>query len=299
MLNPDTLERVSIHRIPLFLGIVKNIFRKDGIFMDELRIQNVNVLGDNIVAAQDKDGQIWAGVSFFCKALGMTNKQRDNQVAKVQSDKTLSKGTLKFREGVFDPNNEAVAIRVDFIPLWLAKMQVTGRMEKEHPELADKLLEYQLKAKDILAAAFLPNQNGDSAILRQQIQTIAKGTEELYQMVDTVDGKVDSVREDLETLKNDMPVFIKDAKDIQDALKKKATQALGGYGSAAYKDNSTRGYVFADIQKELRRQFDVKRYDQIRHKDVPAAMKIIAEYKLPLALKNRVDMANAQQSLDV
>ena len=67
--------------------------------MDELTVRNVDVLGDTIVAGQDKKGQIWAGVSFFCKALGMTNKQRDNQVAKVQSDKTLCKGTLKFQEG--------------------------------------------------------------------------------------------------------------------------------------------------------------------------------------------------------
>lgn len=39
--------------------------------------------------------------------------------------------------------------------MWLAKITISKKMEKEHPELADKLLEYQLKAKDILAAAFL------------------------------------------------------------------------------------------------------------------------------------------------
>lgn len=49
-----------------------------------------------------------------------------------------------------------MGIRIDFIPLWLAKIPITERMEKDHPELADKLLQYQLKAKDILAAAFLP-----------------------------------------------------------------------------------------------------------------------------------------------
>lgn len=31
-------------------------------------------------------------------------------------------------------------------------------MKNEHPELAEKLLNYQLKAKDILADAFLPNR---------------------------------------------------------------------------------------------------------------------------------------------
>lgn len=127
--------------------------------MKDLIVKNVDLFGDTIIAAQDKDGNIWAGVSYFCRALGMSNKQRDNQVTKVQSDKSLKKGTLKFREGVFDRDNEAIGIRIDFIPLWLAKIQITDRMEKDHPELSDKLLEYQLKAKDILAAAFLPINN--------------------------------------------------------------------------------------------------------------------------------------------
>lgn len=127
--------------------------------MDNIQVKSVNVLGDTITAVKDKDGSIWAGVSFFCKALGMSNKQRDNQVTKVQTDRTLKRGTLKFQEGVFDPNNVAVGIRIDFIPLWLSKIQITERMEKGHPELADKLLEYQLKAKDILAEAFMPKGN--------------------------------------------------------------------------------------------------------------------------------------------
>lgn len=64
--------------------------------MDSIQVRPVDVLGDTIMATQDEKGYIWAGVSYFCKALGMSNKQRDNQVAKVQSDKTLKKGTLKF-----------------------------------------------------------------------------------------------------------------------------------------------------------------------------------------------------------
>ena len=67
--------------------------------MNDLVVKSVDLFGDSVMAAKDKDGNIWAGVSYFCKALGMSNKQRDNQVTKVQSDKTLKKGTLKFQEG--------------------------------------------------------------------------------------------------------------------------------------------------------------------------------------------------------
>lgn len=260
--------------------------------MDSIQVRPVDVLGDTIMATQDEKGYIWAGVSYFCKALGMSNKQRDNQVAKVQTDKTLKKGTLKFQEGVFDPNNEAVGIRIDYIPLWLAKIPVTERMEQDHPDLADKLLNYQLKAKDILAAAFLPKQSGTPADLRQQIQTIAKGTDELYQRVDTLEERFTK-------FEDEMPVTGADMENIQSAVRKKGMEALGGKGSIAYHDQSTRTCVYADIQCELRRQFDVKKYKEIKHKDTATALRIISSYQLPLALKNRVEMVNAQQRLDV
>ena len=143
-----------------------------GKYMNDLVVKSVDLFGDSVMAAKDKDGNIWAGVSYFCKALGMSNKQRDTQVEKVQTDRTLRRGTRKFPGGVFDPNNEVVSIKIDFIPLWLAKISITDKMEKDHPELADKLLQYQLKAKDILAAAFLPQyaqQPGDMQYTKADI----------------------------------------------------------------------------------------------------------------------------------
>lgn len=129
--------------------------------MNDLIVKNVDLFGDTIIAAQDKDGSIWAGISYFCKALGMSDTQRDAQTEKARKDKTLSKATRKFPGGVFGTVNESYAMRLDFIPLWLAKISITKRMEQEHPDLADKLLRYQLKAKDILAEAFLPINNGE------------------------------------------------------------------------------------------------------------------------------------------
>lgn len=136
--------------------------------MEELTVKNVDVFGDSIMAVKDKDGNIWAGVSYFCRALGMDKKQKDNQVERVQQDDVLKRGAGKFPAGVFDPENEAVALRIDFVPIWLTKIRITPKMKNEHPELAEKLLNYQIKAKDILAAAFLPQHeqkpNGASHI---------------------------------------------------------------------------------------------------------------------------------------
>ena len=73
----------------------------------------------------------------------------------VQTDEVLQRGATKLEAGVFDPNNETVALRIDFVPIWLTKINVNRKTKKENPDLAEKLLNYQLKAKDILADAFL------------------------------------------------------------------------------------------------------------------------------------------------
>ena len=125
--------------------------------MRGLTVKGVDLMGDTVMAAQDREGNIWAGVNYFCNALGMSKGQRDKQVQKVQKDEVLKQGCFRLEAGVFDPANEAIALRIDFIPLWLAKIVITDKTKQENPGLAEKLLQYQLKAKDILADAFLPN----------------------------------------------------------------------------------------------------------------------------------------------
>jgi len=140
--------------------------------MDGLIVKNVDMFGDSVMAAQDKDGVIWAGINFFCRGLGMSKRQRDFQVEKVKTDRALSRGCTLLRAGVLDPANEVYALKLDFVPIWLSKITITKKMEAETPELADKLLQYQLKAKDILAAAFLPSalpQSGSTQHITQDI----------------------------------------------------------------------------------------------------------------------------------
>ncbi len=131
--------------------------------MNDLVVKSVDLFGDSVMAAKDKDGTIWVGVNSFCHGLDMNKKQRDWQVEKIRDDKTLSKGCRLLPAGVFDPMNEVYSLRLDFVPIWLAKISITKKMEQDHPELAEKLLQYQLKAKDILADAFLPKRQGELA----------------------------------------------------------------------------------------------------------------------------------------
>lgn len=268
--------------------------------MNDMVVKSVDLMGDTVMATQDENGNIWAGVSYFCKALGMSNVQKDTQVDKVKTDKTLNKGYRKFPVGVFDQSNETIAIRLDFIPIWLAKIQITKRMEQDHPDLADKLLNYQLKAKDILAAAFLPKQSGESGDLRKQIQVIAQGTDELYQRVDAVTEDVKSVRQEIETLKDDLPLFPSEADEVKNAINRKVVSLLGGKDSNAYRNNSLAKKIFIDCYRTVKHNFgDINTYKALKRGQKEKALQVIEEYKPPVFLAEQIETANAQQRLDV
>ena len=138
--------------------------------MNELAVKQVDLFGDTIIAAQDKDGNIWAGISGFCKGIGLSKSQKDTQVEKIQADRTLRMGCRKFPAGVFDANNEVLALKLDYVPIWLAKINITQSMVESTPDVADKLLKYQLKAKDVLAEAFIKKPKSSAEILLMYAQ---------------------------------------------------------------------------------------------------------------------------------
>lgn len=126
--------------------------------MEELTVKNVNLFGDTVVAAQVHDGTVWAGVRWVCDGLGLTRGQMNNESSKIKDDLVLQKGARNLVLPTNGGNQEVLCLRNDYVPLWIAKITITPSMKKNNPELVDKLVKYQLEAKDVLAAAFLPQE---------------------------------------------------------------------------------------------------------------------------------------------
>ena len=213
--------------------------------MEEMTVKRVDLMGDTIMAAQDKEGTIWAGINFFCRGLGMSKRQRDFQVEKVKADKTLSKGCRLLRAGVLDIANEVYALRLDFVPIWLSKITITKKMEQETPDLADKLLQYQLKAKDILAEAFLSKQESAGDV-QGQIKLLAQGTTELYE-------RMGGLEERFNQFEQSLPLLPNEADEVSNAVKKRVVEVLGGKESAAYKNRGICQRTFMDAYREIGR----------------------------------------------
>lgn len=124
--------------------------------MNKLEVKKVPFMGTELMAARDTDGQIWAGVRWMCDGIGFSEGQRKRQIANIQDDTVLSKGGSNLILPTKGGSQRTLCLKLDYVPLWLAKIAITPRMERETPELAARLEQYQLKAKDVLAAAFLP-----------------------------------------------------------------------------------------------------------------------------------------------
>ncbi len=101
--------------------------------MKDLIVKNVDVFGNVIIAAQDKDGVIWAGVRWFCDGLGLSKDQTKNERKKIQEDVVLSQGVKFYPLGTGNANKDVLCLKLDFVPLWLAKISITPNMKENNP----------------------------------------------------------------------------------------------------------------------------------------------------------------------
>ena len=114
------------------------------------------------------------------------------------------------------------------------------------------------------------------------------------QAIFALDHKQQQLAVEVKELKDGMPLFNVECKEIQAAVKRKGVKILGGKGSQAYKNNSIRCKVYSDIQQQLRREFGVSRYEAIKRSQLPVAHEIVAKYKAPIYLVNEIYLLNQQ-----
>lgn len=112
-----------------------------------------------------------------------------------------------------------------------------------------------------------------------------------------VDGKIEAVNDDLQKFKKSIPLLGVEESRITCAVQKKGVKCLGGKDSAAYQDLSVRGRVYADIYRQLKREFGVNSYKAIQREKCDYAVGIVEGYKLPHVLAEKIKSLNLQVSM--
>ena len=99
--------------------------------MNELEVRKVPFMGTELMAARDNEGQIWAGVRWMCDGIGLTKGQMQNERNRIREDKVLSKGERNLVLPTNGGQQNTLCLKLDYVPLWLAKIAITPRMERE------------------------------------------------------------------------------------------------------------------------------------------------------------------------
>lgn len=114
-----------------------------------------------------------------------------------------------------------------------------------------------------------------------------------------VRGEVQEVKNELKEFQEDLPLIGAEPEELQKVVKRVGTNALGGYGSPAYKDKSISNKVYKNVWKFVKDQFNVNTYKAIKRKHLSKAKEIAESYKAPFYLQEKIDMLNNQSQLNI
>lgn len=92
--------------------------------------------------------------------------------------------------------------------------------------------------------------------------------------------------------KKDIPLLPVECDDVQKAVRQLGTKILGGHGTPAYRDDSLRGRVYADIGREIKHKFGVRSYKAIKRKYLDDVNEIIEKYTCPKDILEDIIAAN-------
>ena len=153
--------------------------------MEKLQVREIQFDGKRITTVLIKE-KVYVSIKSVCDNLGMNENQFKNQRDKINSDDFLKVGRK------FSPLNtgygikETMLLKLDYLPIWLAKINPSRFSD----ELKEKLMLYQLKAKDVLADEFLGKRKKEQPRLIEPVSTIQRNRDlrELHKIKDEVDN---------------------------------------------------------------------------------------------------------------
>ncbi|WP_411735031.1 ORF6C domain-containing protein [Paenibacillus sp. M2] len=238
--------------------------------------------GAELLGVRANDGKVYVGVKWVCQGIGFDKNHSDAQVKKIQTDVVLGQGASNLTLPTNGGRQEALVIELDFLPLWLAKISITPSMQAHQPEVADKLVKYQLKAKDVLAAAFIHNGfNYDD--LSPELKAIF-----------AVDKKMQQLDSRLEHLENHTTIDYAQQRLLRKAGNSKVVGVLGGKKSAAYSDNSIRSSVYSALWNDYQEYFNITSYCNTYTKDLERGLQYVPHWTPPTNLLRRIEEVNGQ-----
>lgn len=263
---------------------------KAKVFDKTLKGEVIKAKNNAVIDLQLKDGQVVTGSKEVADRFG---KEHSDVMKTIKS---LIEGVGKSSDTLFIHTQYQHSQNKQWYPEYLLtrdgfSLLVMGFTGKEALKWKLKYIEAFNKMEQALKE---PRRLTPQEELRLHYQVIEEHAKE----IESVRGEVTEVREEVTDLKDNMPLFNIECKELQALVRSKGVQVLGGYKSTAYNDHSLRGKVYSDIQRQIKREFGISKYEAIKRSQLDIARSIVEEYKAPTVLVTEISNLNNQMRLD-
>lgn len=228
-----------------------NKFMEEEIMKNQIEQKLINFEGGQLLGIKTEDG-IFLGIKKACIDIGFTERQAKYQVEKLNEDIVISKGVRNFVLPSNGGNQETLCLNEDLVTLWLAKISLTPKMQKENSKAVQKLINYQLKASKVLHNAFMATEEQ-----KQEFYSELGLQGEIVEMKEKLDVTINR----LNTLIDNSTINSRQAQKLLFAAKDRVGTILGGAHSLKYRKESR--VYFKNLWNQFCENFGVSTYKDL------------------------------------
>lgn len=146
---------------------------------------------------------------------------------------------------------------------------------------------------------------------RQYFIEVEKAFKEQYRLPQTPEEKlaltmevttrlnkrIGKIEEDLEDIKNKQEIDSTQRYKLKKARNRKAVEVLNGKQSNAYQDKSLTRKVFRALERELKDEFTISRYEDLRRDEFDSAIEFINNWHPSYSLEREISLRNSQMKI--
>lgn len=164
-----------------------------------LQITTFDFYGDELIALKDNaTGEVYTAINTILRNIGFKDSQVRYHRNKWINDLSISQGVHKFSIPSNGGYQISDCITSRLLPFALAKINISVRTKREYPELVKRLLLYQDKCADVLAAVFIDH----TSIQDIQFQEVITVLNRLGKAIDTLHGELQYAISEITNLNN-------------------------------------------------------------------------------------------------
>jgi hypothetical protein len=231
---------------------------------------------DELLGVKDEEGKVWLGIKKVCKDIGLSEKQADNEVRKIQNNLLFARhGSVKMMHLKFEGHEklrDTIVIHENDVTIWLAQIALTPTMKEKNPKAVEKLLDYQDNCAKVLHSAFFET-NEQKEKLFDDLGLEGKIVN-LESKIDAQTGELKETKDRLNTLIDNSTINSRQASRLLTHAKDRVSTMLGGAHSAEYKKNS-RTY-FKNLWLQLCQEFEVTTYKDLNPLNYGSAVTFVS-----------------------